>query len=493
MSLRRRLVLTLLGLLAAGLAVAAAGSFATLRADIVRRTDRQLNAVGRAMETAIGDRAGPGGALPVGPHGAWLAQALAESGAIPSLMQVRTADGRIVQTFAAQDAPPLPSHPAPSAVTAQNPDGARILKIGDIHPWRVRVSRLSNGQILLIGIPTRSADSAIHHLARVEVVVSIIALAAVGLLTHRSIRRGLRPLEEISGTARAIGAGDLSRRVEPAEPRTEVGRLGQALNDMLGQIETAFREREASEERLRRFIADASHELRTPVATVRGYAELFRRGAADRPADLAKTMARIEAEAERMGALVDELLLLARIDQGRPLEREPVDLARIAAEAVAGTRAVEPDRPIDLEAAEGAVVLGDAMRLRQVLDNLLANVRRHTPAGAPAAVRIDVAGGHVEVSVTDHGPGLAEDQCRRVFERFYRTDHSRSREHGGAGLGLSIVAAVTEAHDGVVGVISAPGEGATFVVRLPHAPSTAPRAPEPQQPPSPAGPATPTR
>lgn len=472
MSLRRRLVLTLLGLLAAGLAVAAAGSFATLRYDIVRRTDRQLNAVGTAMETAIGDRAGPGGSLRVGPNGAWLAQALANSGAIPSLMQVRAADGRIIQTFAAEDAPTMPSHIAPSTATARNPDGARIFKVGGRHTrtdWRIRVSRLPNGQILLIGIPTRDADSAIHHLAKVETIVSIIALAAVGLLAHRSIRSGLRPLEEISGTARAIGAGDLSRRVVRAEPRTEVGRLGQALNDMLGQIETAFREREASEERLRRFIADASHELRTPVATVRGYAELFRRGAAERPDDLAKTMARIEAEAERMGALVDELLLLARIDQGRPLEREPVDLARIAAEAVAGTRAVEPGRPIGLEASDVAVVLGDAMRLRQVLDNLLANVRRHTPAGAPATVRIGVADGQVEIAVTDHGPGLTEDQCARVFERFYRTDHSRSREHGGAGLGLSIVAAVAEAHDGTVGVTSVPGEGTTFVIRLPQA------------------------
>ncbi|MCO5998220.1 sensor histidine kinase [Actinoallomurus rhizosphaericola] len=476
MSLRGRLVLTLLGLLAAGLAVAALGSFATLRHDIVRRTDRQLTAVGRAMETAIGDRAGSGGALPVGAHGAMLAQALAESGAIPSLMQVRAADGGIVQTFAAQNAPPLPPHPAPAAVTARNPDGARIFKVGDIHPWRVRVSRLPNGRILLIGNPTRDSDSAIHHLARVEVVVSIAALAAVGLLARRSIRRGLRPLEEISGTARAIGAGDLSRRVEPAEPRTEVGRLGQALNDMLGQIETAFREREASEERLRRFVADASHELRTPVATVRGYAELFRRGAADRPDDLAKTMARIEAEAERMGVLVDELLLLARLDQGRPLDREPVDLARIAAEAVAGGRAVEPDRPIDLEAAEGAVVLGDAMRLRQVLDNLLANVRRHTPAGSPATVRIGAADGEVEIAVTDHGPGLTEDQCALVFERFYRTDSSRSREHGGAGLGLSIVAAVAEAHDGSVAVTSVPGEGTTFVVRLPRAPAAEARS-----------------
>ncbi|MCO5990808.1 HAMP domain-containing histidine kinase [Actinoallomurus spadix] len=473
MSLRRRLVLTLLGLLAAGLAVAAAGSFATLREDIIHRTDRQLTAVGRAMETAIGDRADPGGALPVGPHGGSLAQALAASGAIPALMQVRTADGRVVQTFAANDAPPLPPRPAPAAVTARNPDGARIFKVGDIHPWRVRVSRLPNGRVLLIGIPTRDADSAIHRLARVEVIVSIIALAAVGLLAHRSIRRGLRPLEEISDTARAIGAGELSRRVEPAGPRTEVGRLGRALNDMLGQIETAFRAREASEERLRRFIADASHELRTPVATVRGYAELVRRGAADRPDDLAKTMARIEAEAERIGALVDELLLLARLDQGRPLDREPVDLARIAADAVAGARAVEPDRPVGLEAAEGTVVLGDAMRLRQVFDNLLANVRRHTPAGAPAIVRIDVADGAVEIAVTDHGPGLTEDQCARVFERFYRTDRSRSREHGGAGLGLSIVAAVAEAHEGTVGVTSVPGDGTTFTVRLPRAPSPA--------------------
>ncbi|MFC6929222.1 sensor histidine kinase [Actinomadura yumaensis] len=240
---------------------------------------------------------------------------------------------------------------------------------------------------------------------------------------------------------------------------------------MLAQIEAAFREREASENRLRRFIADASHELRTPVATMRGYAELFRRGAADRPGDLAKAMRRIESEAERMGLLVDEMLLLARLDQGRPLERRPVDLAVLAADAVADAGAVEPGRPLTLDAAEPVIVSGDAERLRQVLANLLANVRRHTPAGTPAAVRAALDGDRAVIEVADQGPGLTEEQRAKVFERFYRADAARSRDHGGAGLGLSIVAAVAQAHGGTATVRSAPGEGAVFTVTLPTAPT----------------------
>jgi two-component system, OmpR family, sensor kinase len=467
MSLRRRLVLTLLGLLSAGLVVAAIGTFVSLKQYIIGRADRQLTAFGTAAEAFYGSH----GVAATRPETPWPATALADAGSLPSFLQVRDPGGGVLLTFAPGGVPHLPSRLPAGAVTAANPDGATIRRTsGPGGDWRIRVSRLNSGALLVIGIPTRELDVAIKHTARVLSVVTVVTLLGVGLLAQRAIRRGMRPLEEIAGTARAIGGGDLSRRVEPADPRTEVGRLGQALNAMLGQIETAFREREASEERLRRFVADASHELRTPVATVRGYAELFRRGAAARPDDLAKAMHRIEAEAERMSVLVDELLLLARLDQGRPLEREPVDLTALAREAVSGARAVDPDRPVELTAPPEVVVPGDAVRLRQVLDNLLANVRRHTPPGTPATVDVSLTGGHATIDVTDQGPGVPAEHRERVFERFYRTDGTRSREGGGAGLGLSIVAAVVTAHDGTVTVTSPPGGGAMFRVRLPAPP-----------------------
>jgi two-component system, OmpR family, sensor kinase len=291
----------------------------------------------------------------------------------------------------------------------------------------------------------------------------LLALAAGGVAV---VRLGLRPLREMEQTAGAIAAGDLSRRVERADDRTEVGRLGLALNTMLTQIETAFKVREASERKLRRFVADASHELRTPLAAVRAYAELFTRGAADRPDDLARSMQGITRESERMSLLVEDLLLLARLDEGRPLETEPVQLDEVVAEAVETATTLDPDRPIAFD-AEPTPVVGDRERLRQIVDNLLANVRSHTPAASPVRVRVGADDGHAIVEVADSGPGFADRDGDRVFERFYRTDASRSRASGGVGLGLSIVAAVAEAHGGAVSARSAPGGGATFTIVLP--------------------------
>jgi two-component system, OmpR family, sensor kinase len=287
----------------------------------------------------------------------------------------------------------------------------------------------------------------------------------------------------MADTAGRIAAGDLTQRVEPAEPRTEVGRLGLSLNVMLDQIETAFAERTRSEEKLRRFLADASHELRTPLTSIRGYAEMFPR-TKDDPDDLATSMRRIEEEGRRMGVMVDELLVLARLGEGRTPERAPVDLARVVSDAVADARAADPDRPLTLETPAALVVTGDDLQLRQVVANLLGNARRHTPAGTPVRVTLrvdghgraagaDQASGLAVLTVADDGPGMEPDVAAKVFEPFYRADKSRSRELGGAGLGLAIVDAIVEAHGGTVRVVTSPGAGAAFTVTLPLAPATA--------------------
>jgi len=292
------------------------------------------------------------------------------------------------------------------------------------------------------------------------------------------VRIGLQPLEGMGTTADAIAAGDLTRRVEPADDRTEVGRLGIALNTMLARIEAAFEQRRRSEERLRRFVADASHELRTPLTSIRGYAELFRRGADTRPEDLAKSMSNIESEASRMGVLVDDLLLLARLDQGRPLEREPLDLAAVASDAVESARAIEPDRTIELVADDPVRIVGDASRLRQVIDNLLDNARVHAP-GSPVRVEVSLDGEEALLRIGDRGPGLDPEVEGRIFERFMRGDPSRSRGTGGVGLGLSIVQAIVAAHGGEVTASSHDEGGTVFEVRLPvGGPPDAPTRPD---------------
>ena len=368
-------------------------------------------------------------------------------------------------------APKLPGTVKPPTLNRSR-EAVRYFTVGGAHggpEYRVRASIAQDDEaMLLVASSLRDVNSTLHRLLAIELVVTALVLAAIAGLGLWLVRLGLRPLDAIGETASAIAAGDLSRRVERAEERTEVGRLGLALNSMLARIESSFRAQEASERKLRRFVADASHELRTPLSAVRAYSELYDRGAAERPDDLERSMQGISRESERMSVLVEDLLLLARLDDGRPLEREPVELDEVVGEAVETAQAVDPERAIELH-AEPATVLGDRVRLRQIVDNLLANVRAHTPAGTPASVSVKRKNGSAEIAVTDAGPGLDEEHLEHLFERFYRADASRSRASGGVGLGLAIVAAVAEAHGGTASASSRPGEGTTVAIALPLA------------------------
>jgi len=321
----------------------------------------------------------------------------------------------------------------------------------------------------LVAIPLKDASQTLNRLLLVEALVIGGVLVLLGALAWFVVGIGLRPLDRMGATAGAIAAGDLSRRVEPATERTEVGRLGLALNGMLAQIEKAFAEREASESRLRRFLADASHELRTPLSSIRGYAELYRMGAAKDTADTEKSMRRIEEEARRMGVLVEDLLALARMDEVREPVREPVELRGLARDAVDDSRAVAPNRDIELEANGPATVLGDHDELRKVIANLMRNAIVHTPAGTPIEVKLSSDNGDAVIEVRDHGPGLPPGtDPAELFERFWRSEPGRRQGPGGAGLGLAIVSAIVAAHGGSVSASNADGGGASFVVRLPE-------------------------
>jgi two-component system OmpR family sensor kinase len=304
-------------------------------------------------------------------------------------------------------------------------------------------------------------------LIRILLLVGAAALAAATLGCWWLIRRGLRPVDRMIDTAAAIAAGDLSRRVPHFDPRTELGRLGGALNEMLSQIEDAMQIRAASEERLRRFIADAAHELRTPLTSLRGYAELYRQGAIADETGIANAMGRIESEGGRMARLVDDMLLLARLDQHRGLETKPLDVAAVVREAVGDFQVVAPDHPVTASLIDAAIVKGDRLRLRQVIDNLLTNARIHTPPGTPVRVTMTRDTNHVAIAIADEGPGIPLADQPRVFERFWRADPARVRSRGGTGLGLAIVASLVQAHGGTVDLTSESGRGATFTVRLP--------------------------
>ncbi|MBV8162345.1 MAG: HAMP domain-containing histidine kinase, partial [Acidimicrobiia bacterium] len=411
MSLRARLVAVASALVVVGLVVAALLSYTVLRSSLLTRVDQQLDLLHRRVEAQLFRTSDP---TSIGRTAVF--DTVAGS---PPFLQLRDADGTILGSVVVRlpdertFTPHLPAHLTTVPVDAASGPGGpgKMFTVGSSEPggpeFRVRASVIAGtGQTLIVALPLRDLQATLTHFRNIELLVTAGVALAVALIGLWLVRVAMRPLTGMATTADHIAGGDLSRRVSPADERSEIGRLGLALNTMLTRIESAFAQRQQSEDRLRRFVADASHELRTPLTSIRGYAELFRRGAATRPDDLAKAMSRIEEEAARMGILVEEMLLLARLDQGRPLERKPVDLSAMAAQAVGDARVVEPTRPVDLDVDGPVQVIGDALRLRQVLDNLLANIRTHTPPATPATVRVHANGdGKTAVlTVEDEGP-----------------------------------------------------------------------------------------
>ncbi|WP_406290051.1 ATP-binding protein [Embleya sp. NBC_00896] len=477
-SLRVRVLIIAMALVAVALLVSETVVVGSLRGYLTDQVDRQLDQAARGLSfrppEAAGEQHG-------GPGGGSRARA---PGVLPS---------RIVAEYLYPDGATRQRLRSPGAEEELGPrlpplDADAVARLGR-HPfetgaltgaarWRVLAVPLVNGEgTVVLAQPLDDVDATVDRMRTVCLVIGLTCLAVLAAAGWFALRGGLRPLGRIEETAAAIAAGDLSHRVPVPAPGTEIGRLSASINGMLAQIETAFAARAESETRMRRFVADAGHELRTPLASVRGFAELYRMGALTDPAEVARTMRRIEDEAIRMGGLVEDLLQLARLDEQRPLCNEPVDLRILAADAVHDIKTLAPDRAVTLTGLDGGpahpvTVSGDESRLRQVVANLVSNALTHTPPDT--AIRIAVGrtaapgDAYAALEVTDAGPGLAPADAQRVFERFYRVDSSRSRAAGGgSGLGLAIVAALVDAHDGRVEIHTTPGTGATFRVLLP--------------------------
>jgi two-component system OmpR family sensor kinase len=493
MSLRARLLIGLVVLTAAGLAVAGAVTYAAERSFLVSRVDTLLSSstingfedyldarldlrdgAGSANAGAGGGlgSAGPGGGLFPAPSAGAGGGAGGETLPPVGTYGIYTsASGKVSSyEFGGEGGSP-PRLPAsiPLTTDAHHPKLITVdSRAGSGLQYRVLRKRSDTGSgTLTIAVPLTDVSQTLTRLRNVELIVIAAVLSALAAFVWLLIRLGLRPLDRMAATAGAIAAGDLSRRVSPEDPRTEVGRLGLALNTMLGQIERAFGERHASEERLRRFLSDASHELRTPLTSIRGYAELFRMGATSGGEDTAKAMERIEQEAARMGVLVEDLLALARLDEMPEARRERVDLEPLLRDAADDARAGARDRTITVTVSGEHVVDGDPSQLRQVLANLMRNALTHTPPASP--IELSAAGGPagVRIEVRDHGPGLPEGTEDSVFERFWRAEGGRERGKAGAGLGLAIVAAIVAAHDGTVSARNAADGGAVFTIVLP--------------------------
>jgi two-component system OmpR family sensor kinase len=461
-STRRRLVASILAALLVVLTVAGTVAVVVVRDRLIERVDRDLEssvASIRAFTTpeqlrALGQRPNPG----------------ANSQAI----MVLDATGATVLLIPAG----TPTHPTPPPDLSDFGVADLVARAGKPFSrhaqgssvtYRVLVSKFGdNGDVLVLAAPTTDQQETIRQLATIQLVAAVAALVVIGSLVWLFSRVGIKPIEDMIGVASAIGRGDLAARVDTDPNSTEVARLAAALNAMLNQLEVAFAGKDASEARLRRFAADASHELRTPLTTIQGWADLYASGGASSPEMLSKAMDRISRETQRMSALVEDLLLLARLDQQRPLDHQPVDLRAVLADCVEDLRTIQPRRPVTVDLPPGPVVIqGDEARLRQVVANLLTNIRVHTDPDVPAHITLGIEGARAKLVIADDGPGLAEQDAARAFDRFYRSEHSRARSSGGTGLGLAIVRSVIEAHGGKITLASTPGEGAAFTILLP--------------------------
>nr|WP_279671701.1 HAMP domain-containing sensor histidine kinase [Flexivirga meconopsidis] len=474
MPLRLRVSALLVLLLAVALLITGAAATAQVRSFMTQRQDAELRAA-RAylVDGAVKNRATEQQAFAYVPTNTYAISLQGVDGTEESMM---TGPGD------KRNPASVPAIPKLTASDSRVRSG-RVFTVGSKAGggrWHVVAGTVDDSgttYVYAVAVSMDHTDEVVDHLELVIVLVGLLALLACAVLGWFAVRRTLRPLRQIEDTARGIAAGDLTRRVPAPRAQDEVGSLSKSLNVMLSRVEDSFAVRRASEERMRRFVADASHELRTPLATVRGYAELFRQGAVSGEADTRAAMRRIEDEATRMAVMVDDLLLLTRLDRmhrdapaaDRP--HVPIDLTVLAADAVQDATAIDHDRSVRLRGLGGPVrptmVLGDEAALRQVVTNLMANAIRYTPPRTPLEVVVGTQGGTAELHLVDHGAGIASDLRERIFERFYRADPSRNSEHGGSGLGLAIVTAILQLHDGVVEVRDTPGGGATFVVKIP--------------------------
>lgn len=472
MRLHRRLTIAMAVLLVIGLAFADIVTYTSLRSFLYGRLDYQLDTSQRMVVRYLDHLAVKGRSLMTTRANDGL-----DARVSPDVYLLVIAPGGTVITTVPAGAPlrPTPTPIVPRSVRLSgvkepargtyrpNPDDFNLKSHGSV-TYRAQAARVPQGTVVS-AIPLTQTDDTLASLVRIEVGVSIAVLLALCGLALWTVRRGLRPLDAMAKTANAIASGDLSRRIATEDDTTEVGRLGRALNAMLAEIESGFAEKSESEARLRQFVADASHELRTPLTSIRGYAELLRKGAFPDEEERLRALRRVEREAARMGGLVDDLLLLARLDQGRPLERVPVDLRRICSDAVGDAELSDPGRAVELVAPAPVTVAGDRDRIAQVAHNLVRNALLHTPAGTSVRVEVAALGPLGVLRVLDEGPGLTARRLGRVFDRFYRGDSARTGE--GTGLGLSIVKAIAEALGGRAWAQARPGGGTVFGVEIP--------------------------